>query len=273
MSEVISPAIRQKVLQSSNSVIELRPLGVVLAVDGSAAVLREPHTAPVQNQYIVIDIKTGKPEVSGREVLAEGAMTAINCTAAVVAGFVTFGSGAVAPVAGGTSLALTAIGVAATGATAASCVNSSTRTINALFFPGDNQILDKMPAYSTTMQVLDGVSLLGVGASAIAARRAVKVLSNAGVHIPAALTGNINRQQSALLTREMIKLRRPNISNGELKKLIRSSKEPKRYTKQEISAGALKSLKDSIAAGLSFLSSVLDGNVREINIYLVSLNS
>jgi hypothetical protein len=93
MSEVISPAIRQKVLQSSNSVIELRPLGVVLAVDGSAAVLREPHAAPVQNQYIVIDLKTGKPEISGREVLAEGAMTAINCTAAVVAGIVTLGGG------------------------------------------------------------------------------------------------------------------------------------------------------------------------------------
>jgi hypothetical protein len=112
-----------------------------------------------------------------------------------------------------------------------------------------------------------------VGASAIAARRAVKVLSNAGVNIPAALTGNINRQQSTLLTKEMIKLRRPDVSNGELKKLIRSGKEPKRYSKQEISAGALRSLKDSIAAGLSFLSSSLDGNVKEITIYLVDLTS
>lgn len=91
MHSNITPQIRQKILQSTNSVIELRPLGVVLAIDGSSEVLRKPHTAPVQNQYIVVDVKTGKPEVSGREVLAEGAMTAINCTAAVVAGIVTFG--------------------------------------------------------------------------------------------------------------------------------------------------------------------------------------
>lgn len=273
MSEVISPAIRQKVLQSANSVIELRPLGVVLAVDGSAAVLREPHAAPVQNQYIVIDVKTGKPEISGREVLAEGAMTAINCTAAVVAGIVTLGGGAVAPFTGGSSVAVSVVGGAATLATGASCANSFMRTLNSVISPGVNQRLDQMPAYKTTLQVLDGVSLLGVGASAIAARRAVKVLSNAGVNIPAALTGNINRQQSTLLTKEMIKLRRPDVSNGELKKLIRSGKEPKRYSKQEISAGALRSLKDLIAAGLSFLSSSLDGNVKEITIYLVDLTS
>ena len=37
--------------------------------------------------------------------------------------------------------------------------------------------------------------------------------------------------------------------------------------------GAIKSLKDSIAAGLSFVSSTLDGNVKELSIYLVDLNS
>lgn len=147
------------------------------------------------------------------------------------------------------------------------------RTFNAIVSPGTNQLIDEMPAYKTTLQILDGVSLLGVGASAVAARRAVKVLSNAGVNIPAALTGNINRQQAALLTKEMIKLRRPNVSNVELKKLIRSGKEPKRYSRQEISLGALKSLKDSIAAGLSFLSSTFDGNVKELSIYVVDLAS
>lgn len=273
MHSNITPQIRQKILQSTNSVVELRPLGVVLAIDGNSEVLRKPHTAPVQNQYIVVDVKTGKPEVSGREVLAEGAMTAINCTAAVVAGVVTLGGGVGAPFSGGASLAVSTVAGAATAATALSCGNSTIRTINAIFSPGVNQRLDQLPAYKTTVQVLDGVSLLGVGASTVAARRAVKVLSTAGVNIPAALTGNINRQQAAILTKEMIKLRRPNVSNGELKKLIRSGKEPKRYSKQEISLGALKSLKDSIAAGLSFLSSTLDGNVKEISIYLVDLAS
>lgn len=114
---------------------------------------------------------------------------------------------------------------------------------------------------------------MGVGASAVAARRAVKVLSNAGVNIPAALTGHINRQEASRLTKEMIKLRRPNVSNGELKKLVRSGQEPKRYSRQDISIGAIKSLKDSIASGLSFLSSSLDGNVKEVSIYFVDLVS
>jgi hypothetical protein len=74
----ITSPIRQKILQSSNSVIELRPLGLVLAVDGHAEVLREPHTAPVHHQYIVVDVKTGALEVSVREVLAEGSMATIN---------------------------------------------------------------------------------------------------------------------------------------------------------------------------------------------------
>lgn len=128
-------------------------------------------------------------------------------------------------------------------------------------------------ALQRQLQVLDGVSLLGVGASAVTARRAIKVLSNAGVHIPVALTGNVNRQQAALLTKEMIRLRRPNVSNGELKRLMRQGLEPKRFPATQIAAGAIKSLKDSIAAGLSFLSSALDGNIKEINIYLVGLNA
>ena len=235
--------------------------------------LREPHTAPVHHQYIVVDVKTGAPEVSVREVLAEGSMATINCTAAVVAAVVTFGGAVGAPFSGGASVAISVIGTAATVATAASCANSSIRTYNALRKPGANQGLDKMPAYKTTLQVLDGVSLLGVGASAVAARRAVKVLSNAGVNIPAALTGHINRQEASRLTKEMIKLRRPNVSNGELKQLVRSGQEPKRYSKQDISVGAIKSLKDSIAAGLSFLSSSLDGNVKEVSIYFVDLVS
>lgn len=270
---VITPAIRQRILQSANAVTELRPLGVVLAIDGVAEVLREPQTTPIQNQYIVVDVKIGAPEISGREVMAEGAMAAINCSAAVVAGIVTLGGGVGAPFSGGTSLAISAVAGAATLATGASCINSTARTFNALRRPGRNQQWDDMPAYKPTLQVLDGVSLLGVGASAFAARRAVKVLSNAGVNIPAALTGNINRQEAVRLTKEMIKLRRPNVSNGELKKLIRSGNEPRRYTRQEISMGAIKSLKDSIAAGLSFVSSTLDGNVKELSIYLVDLNS
>lgn len=273
MSLQINPEVQNKILSAINSVRDLRPFGVVLSVDSEAKILRRPQAAPVQNHFVVVDVITTRRDISYKAVAGEGAMVALNCTAAAVAGVVTFGTAAAAPVTGGASLALTTIGYAATGATAISCGNSLIRTYNALWNPERNSRLDEMPAYKTTMQVLDGVSLLGVGASAVAATRAIKVLSKAGVSIPAAVTGNVNRQQAVLLTREMIRLRRPNVSNGELKKLVKRGIEPKRYPAPQIAAGALKSLKDSVAAGLSFLSSAFDGNIKEISISVVGLGS
>lgn len=83
MNSKITPLVRQKILQSVNAVVDLRPFGVVLAVDGQAAVVREPRYAPAEHHFIVVDIKTGKSATT--EVVGEGAMMALNCSAAVVA--------------------------------------------------------------------------------------------------------------------------------------------------------------------------------------------
>lgn len=205
------------------------------------------------------------------EVAREGGMAALNCTAAVIAGGVTFGTAATAPITGGSSLLLTGVGLAATSATVAGCGISLTRTFNALIFPGRNQSWDNEPAYKTTVEILDGISLISVGASVASASRVVRLPAKAEVRIPTVLTGTINRQEGARLTKEMINLRRPNVTNKEIKELIKQGVEPRRYPKDLISAGALKSLKDSIASGLSFLSSSLDGDVKEISVYIVSL--
>lgn len=137
--------------------------------------------------------------------------------------------------------------------------------------PGQNAIWDSSPAYSVTMQVVDGVSLIGVGASAISAVRAIRLLAKAEVKIPSAIAGIINRQEAARLTKEMIKMRRADVTNREIKQLIKQGAEPRRYSKDQIQAGMVKSLKDSIASGLSFLSSALDGDVKELSVYFVSL--
>lgn len=271
MVQKITPDICQKILQTVNAVTDLRPFGVVVGIDNQAKVIRDPQRTPQDHQFIVIDIKTGTPNISMSEVAGEGAMAALNCTAAVVAGSVTFGTAAAAPISGGSSLLLTGIGLAATSASIASCGISLTRTFNALIFPGRNQTWDNEPAYKTTVEILDGISLIGVGASVASATRVVRLLAKAEVRIPTALNGVINRQEGARLTKEMIKLRRPNVTNKEIKELIKQGLEPRRYPKDLIKAGALKSLKDSIASGLSFLSSSLDGDVKEVSFYLVSL--
>lgn len=253
MSPQAKLQVQTKILMAIDSVLDLRPFGVVSSVDGASNLLRRPQTSPVQNHFVVVEVKTNARQISYESVAGEGAMAA--------------------PVTGGASLALTTVGYAATAATAIGCANSLARTYNALWSPATNSRWDDFPAYKTTMQVVDGVSLLGVGASTVAATRAVKVLRNSGVSIPSAISGNINRQQAALLTNEMIRLRRPNVSNGELKKLVKQGVEPKRYPAPQIAAGALKSLKDSVAAGLSFLSSAFDGNIKEVSISIVGLGT
>lgn len=266
-----SPALRQKVLTLTSGIDELRQLGLVLSVDGKSELLSQPQGLAHAHQYVIIDIETGKPEINMREVSGEGILLAINCSAAIVAGVVTFGTVAAAPVSGGASLALTSVGYAATAATGLSCFNSIARTYNAVSGNGLNTVWDDVPAYRTTLKVLDGVSLLGVGASAVAAAKAVKILGNAGISIKAAVKGNVSRQQSAHLSKEIAKHNQPGISNGKLKDLIKTGDLPKRYPAKEVSSGSIKQLKGSAAASLSFLSSAFDGHVKSIAIYVIKL--
>lgn len=189
----------------------------------------------------------------------------------MIAGIVTFGSGVAAPLTGGTSTLLTAVSYAATASTGVACFNSIARTTNALMYPGENQKWDSMPAYQVSMKVLDGISLLGVGASAVAATKVATLMRRAGVRIPAALAGNVTRHESARLTKEMIKLKHPGVSNGQIKTFMRNNSYPKRYGRDLISAGAIKSLRDSVSAGLSFLSSAFDGHIRQVSVYIVGL--
>ena len=189
----------------------------------------------------------------------------------MIAVVVTFGTGAAAPLTGGTSLTLSTISIGATFATGGACFNSLARTTNALINPGGNQKLDSMPAYRISMNVLDGVSLLGVGASALAATKVARLIKRAGVSIPQALTGDVSRQARKRLTQEAIKLKHPGLSNGAVKALIRSNAYPSRYTRDLISEGILRSLRDSVSASLSFLSSAFDGHVKQVTVYVVGL--
>jgi len=65
----------------------------------------------------------------------------------------------------------------------------------------------------------------------------------------------------------------PGISNGELKSLVYSGKAPKRFSNLVITKDIVKSLKDSIAAGLSFLASALDGNIKNVTVSLIKLEA
>ncbi|WP_051786171.1 hypothetical protein [Endozoicomonas numazuensis] len=261
---------KNQILHKIDNIGALTGIGVVLNRDDFPEILRKPASEMCQaaGDYRVIDVTT-KSSVDMTKVSREAGLAAINCSAMVVATLVTFGSAATSPFTGGSSLALTSIGYAATAATAGSCANSLIRTYNAFDNPDMNSAWDNSPAYQTSMKVLDGVSLVGVGASAFATIRVMGILGKAGISLRSASKKVLNRQERLRLTREIHKANRPHATQGEIKALLRSQTLPRRMSPQVLSAGAVLTLRDSIAASLSFLSSALDGHVRNTTIYLI----
>lgn len=245
--------------------------GVVLSLDGEVHVLKKAPALPGHAEYVVVEVSTDKyhPDVS---VGKEAGLAAINCSAAVVAGVAVFGTAGAAPLTAGTSALLTGVAYTATLATGAACLNSIARTWNAINAPETVAGWDQSPVYRGVFTVVDGISLLGVAASVIAARKALSVLAKANVRIFPAIKGALNRRARQNITLEINRLFYPGISNKKMKALLRGGLAPKAYSAKAISEGSLKELQGAIASGLSFLGSGLDGTIREVLVHVVSLD-
>lgn len=265
--------MKQNIIRSVDSVARMRGLGIVVDLDGKTEIIRRDKFGFSQSEYLVIVIQSSELNSGMDDVYNEASLMAINCSAAVIAGLVTFGSAGFSPFSGGTSLLVTGASYAATLATGSSCVNSAFRTYNSVRSPHVNVHLDSLPAYNLAMTVLDGVSLVGVGASAVSTIKIMGMLKRAGVTVRGPMKGGIIRQARARLSRQNIVTSRPGISNGAIKKMIRSGEAQRRMTKTEITSKTVKALKDSFAAGLSFFSSAFDGNVRNFVVYIVTLEN
>ncbi len=262
----------QTITYEIDKIPALTGIGIILNTNQGSSTIRENNSCLAAGDYLVIDLDA---EVASQydwgNIGQEAGLAAINCSAAVIAALVTFGSTAATPVTGGTSLALTSIGYAATVATGASCAVSAVRTYNAITDPKTNEIYDSIPAYQTTMKVLDGVSLLGVGASAIAMTKVMKIMGRAGITLGAAKAGSASRPARTRLAREVLKYENPAMTNRQVKEYFKLGMGPKRVTTKALTENTILSLRDSLAAGLSFLSSSLDGHVKNAAIYIVRL--
>jgi len=260
----------QTIAYEIDKIPALTGIGIVLNTKQGSSVIRENNSCLAAGDFIVIDLDAEvASEYDWGNIGQEAGLAAINCSAAVIAALVTFGSAAATPVTGGTSLALTSIGYAATVATGGSCIVSLARTYNAAYNPNTNEMMDKMPAYQTTVKILDGVSLLGVGASAITMTKVIHVMRRAGVTIGAAKAGTASRPARARLAKEVLKHQNPNMTNRQVKEYFQMGVGPKRVTTKTLTENTILSLRDSLASGLSFLSSSLDGNVKNAAIYIV----
>ncbi|MBV1881907.1 MAG: hypothetical protein KUG82_09755 [Pseudomonadales bacterium] len=270
------PASAKSTILSSVNKAVFPSMGVVVDVNGVSQIIREPSACFSDTNYIVVVVQVNEEKESSIDytnMWDELGLAGINCTAAVVAGVVTFGSGAASPFTGGTSLALTAVSYSATIATGTACAVSAIRTINSLTNPEINEVWDNSTAYQTSMTIIDGVSLLGVGASVAATVKVMKILKQAGVSIRSATTGAVNRAGRKQLAKATLKVNRPGATAKELKQALGVSSQTKRLPKNVVTQGMVKTLRDSFAAGLSFFSSAFDGNIKSITFYLVKLES
>ncbi|MBU8544389.1 MULTISPECIES: hypothetical protein [Roseomonadaceae] len=264
----------RSLLADIDRIPNFRGLGVILVQDDKARMLRKPTMCSVGADYILIELQSrpsSVPQAGGRGIFVEGGLAALNCTAAVFASLLTFGSATAAPVTGGSSLVITTVSYAATTAAGLSCGVAAMRTYNEVMDPQANVRLDEQAWYARSMAVVDGVTLLGVGASVATASRLLGTLSRSGVKLGPALAGSVERQARARMVREAARGAQANISNGSIKALQASGQLPKRLTNTEISSAAVTQLKDAVAAGLSFTASGLDGHVKGVAVYLLEM--
>ena len=96
--EALPNTIKNQILHKIDNIDALTGIGVVLNRDDYPDILRKPASEMCQaaGDYLVIDITT-QSSVDTAKLAKEAGLAAINCSAAVVATLVTFGSAATSP--------------------------------------------------------------------------------------------------------------------------------------------------------------------------------
>ncbi|MEE3624579.1 hypothetical protein UCD39_11340 [Nitrospirillum sp. BR 11752] len=180
----------------------------------------------------------------------------LNCGGAVLAWVGVVGTGALAPVTGGTSGFATVALWGGAVATSAQCVASGYRAVNLIRGRSDiNTALDKDWKYVWGLYVLDGFGLLtakGVLQEAWAANRA---LGKAGVSFESAAAKVISRQQRLAITEEL------------------GLHGAKRVAAAQIDAVVRRKLMDALIAAIGISSSSINGIIKDIIVWVVSLDN
>jgi len=203
--------------------------------------------------------------------LVELGGAALSCGAAFFSWVVVIGSGAAAPISGGTSAAVTVLAWSAAGATSLQCGNSVYRAFNETEY-GDqaiNDYLDSEQWYQSTTTALDVISVLGVVASAGATLRVVLNLKKASSKSFKEILKGLNRHERKRLTEEIIRSQNPGISNKTLKALVRSGAYPARYSQLILTQSLKLQLKDAVGAALSFSGSATTGVIRRVYVGVI----
>lgn len=184
------------------NVVTLREFQPICSIAPKRLILREAqkYIAPTQFAQQVQD----NPRES--RLVGEAVNTTLSCAGAVIGWIVVLSGSVAVPFSAGASSVVVALGYTAAAASSVQCFASGYRTVNEIRNPARNDQLDSEEWYQYTMIALDAASLVGVGSSALATVKLVRLnKASTGKSVREVLRG-LNRQERAKLTKELLSI-------------------------------------------------------------------
>lgn len=244
------------VLREFLPLCSVRPKRVILRETVEQAVTTEDYAQQV----------AGSPRES--QLWREASGMALSCDGAVISFVVAKAGIAAAPFSGGASLALTYVSYAGLAASGGQCFNGVWRTRNELTNPAKNDYYDTLAWYQAMTVALDGISLVGAGASTVATVRTVMAIKRSTGREMTDILRPMSRQERAKLTDEVLRLNNPRHPREIIRLKQLAGQLPRRYSNPELRLRIITQIKDQVSATLAITGSVLFGNINTLVIAL-----
>ena len=195
---------------------------------------------------------------------AEALGAAATCAGAVLSWFVVTSGVALMPFTAGASVVITFAGQAAMYASISQCVIGLGRTSAELIAPQALDRLDDENWYQAASAVLDGIALVGVGASALTTIKAINVSTRVtGKPLRQVLKG-LTRQERAKLNDELLRINDPRLTAKLLKLKQAAGIASKRISAMDMQHVIATHKHDAAAGILGIVSSTISGNIHPL---------
>lgn len=250
---------------SDYQVTVLRDFVPLCSIRPKRVILRE-EVGPMMTADDYARLAADSPRESQLWKEASGIVS--SCGGAII-GFIIAKAGiAAAPFSAGTSLALSYVAYAGTTASGVQCLNGIWRTYNESVNPAENDYYDTLGWYQTMTVALDGISLVGAGATTFATVKTVLAIKHSTGREVTDVLRHMSRQERAKLTAEVLRLRNPRRPNDIIRLRQMSGQLPKRFSNSQIRLATITQIKDQVGALLALAGSTLSGNVSHIIVAL-----
>jgi len=251
-------------IDESFTVVTLREFKPICRLNPVNIILREPPKH-INKSDFTNELRHSSVNPRESRFVSEVAGTVFACTGAIISWVAFVASGLATPISFGSSAVVSVLSFSAASATTLQCANGIMRSSAEKYSPEFNDWLDSEDWYVNTIKALDYISLAGATAASAIAVRTLKIANSSGVSFRQLLSSK-SRQERSRITKEIIRLKVPGISNKMLKKMMRSNIVPKRFNNIQINNELRTRLRDSVAAALAFTGSAYNGEIKGIAI-------